>query len=194
MIDQSQGRYIAHHLAETDTQRPTRGGTYGCKGSANPSGDDETGTATAPDCQRERAAQQEDTEAMVRLGREEHLQVQDDRWHNQPTPRLDREDRFMHTCSDSELDITEWSIRFHLLGDATRLRLLTAMHHAGPGAATVTELAEAAEITKTAASQALRVLRLQGWVRDERVGRTVRYTLVDATVHQLLHLMGATHD
>ncbi|APE12752.1 transcriptional regulator (plasmid) [Rhodococcus sp. 2G] len=100
----------------------------------------------------------------------------------------------MHTHTEWGLNIPEWSSRFHLLGDPTRLRLLAAMHHAGPGTATVTELAEAAQITKTAASQALRVLRLQGWVRDERIGRTVRYTLIDTTVHELLHLMGATHD
>ncbi|WP_182345780.1 ArsR/SmtB family transcription factor [Tomitella gaofuii] len=92
------------------------------------------------------------------------------------------------------LDIDEWAARFHLLGDATRLRLLAAMHQAGPGTASVGELAEAAGITHTAASQALRVLRLQGWVRDERAGRSVRYTLTDSTVHELLHLMGATHE
>lgn len=93
-----------------------------------------------------------------------------------------------------DVDIEAWAERFHLLGDPTRLRLLAAMHQAGPGTATVGELAEAAGITGTAASQALRLLRLQGWVRDERVGRTVCYTLTDPTVHQLLHLMGARHD
>ncbi|MBM4569003.1 metalloregulator ArsR/SmtB family transcription factor [Rhodococcus hoagii] len=100
----------------------------------------------------------------------------------------------MPTPTHPGLDIDEWSTRFHLLGDPTRLRLLAAVHHAGPGAATVGDLADAAGITNTAASQALRVLRLQGWVHDERVGRTVRYTLTDSTVHQLLHLMGATHN
>ena len=91
------------------------------------------------------------------------------------------------------LDIDQWAARFALLGDPTRLRLLAAMHGAGPQVATVGELASAAGITPTAASQALRVLRTQGWVRDSKVGRTVRYTLVDDTVHSLLHAMGATH-
>lgn len=91
------------------------------------------------------------------------------------------------------LDIGSWALRFQLLGDPTRLRLLTAMHHAGPCTATVGELAAEAGITHTAASQALRVLRLQGWVRDDREGRTVRYTLTDPTVHALLHTIGATH-
>lgn len=91
------------------------------------------------------------------------------------------------------LGIEEWASRFALLGDPTRLRLLAAIHHAGPGAASVGELARAAGITPTAASQALRVLRTQGWVQDGKDGRTVRYTLVDDTVHRVLHLMGAEH-
>lgn len=95
---------------------------------------------------------------------------------------------------DSQLDISAWTDLFRLLGDPTRLRLLAAMHHAGPGTASVGELAAAAGITDTAASQALRTLRLQGWVHDERDGRTVRYTLTDATVHAVLHFIGATHD
>lgn len=98
----------------------------------------------------------------------------------------------MSTSADP-IDIASWAARFHLLGDPTRLRLLAAMHHAGPGAATVTDLAAAAGITHTAASQALRVLRQQNWVSDERDGRAVRYTLTDPAVHELLHQMGATH-
>ncbi|MEE6282219.1 ArsR/SmtB family transcription factor [Georgenia sunbinii] len=100
----------------------------------------------------------------------------------------------MHGHMAHDLDIAAWAARFHLLGDPTRLRLLATMHQAGPGAASVGQLAEASGITSTAASQALRLLRLQGWVRDERVGRTVCYTLTDPTVHELLHLMGATHE
>ncbi|MFJ9557529.1 ArsR/SmtB family transcription factor [Nocardiopsis sp. NPDC101807] len=94
---------------------------------------------------------------------------------------------------NSQLDIGAWADRFRLLGDPTRLRLLTAMHQAGPGTASVGELAAAAGISDATASQALRTLRLQGWVRDEREGRTVRYTLTDRTVHDLLHLIGAGH-
>ncbi len=95
--------------------------------------------------------------------------------------------------SEPKIDIGAWADRFRLLGDPTRLRLLAAMHHAGPAKASVGELAAMAGITDVAASQALRTLRLQGWVQDERDGRTVRYTLVDTTVHSLLHLMGAEH-
>lgn len=95
------------------------------------------------------------------------------------------------------MDVDDWAARFDLLADPTRLGLLAHMHHAGPGVATVSDLADAVGITRNAASQALRILREQGWVfatRDETDGRIVRYTLVDDTVHRILHLMGARHD
>lgn len=101
--------------------------------------------------------------------------------------------RSKHHFPEPAIEIDAWSHRFRLLGDPTRLRLLAAMHQAGPATASVGELAEMAGITDVAASQALRTMRLQGWVRDTRDGRTVRYTLVDTTVHSLLHLMGAEH-
>lgn len=96
-----------------------------------------------------------------------------------------------------DLDVEGWATRFDLLGDPTRLALLAHMHAAGPGVATVTELAAAAGITRNAASQALRVLRDQQWVRSERDpadGRSQRYFLDDDTVHRILHLMGTHHD
>ncbi|MFL0579631.1 ArsR/SmtB family transcription factor [Dietzia sp. 179-F 9C3 NHS] len=95
------------------------------------------------------------------------------------------------------IDLPGWATRFDLLGDPTRLALLAHMHDAGPGVATVSDLATAAGITRNAASQALRVLRDQGWVRADRDptdGRAQRYTLADDTVHTILHLMGARHD
>lgn len=102
-----------------------------------------------------------------------------------------------HTHDGIGLELDDWATRFDLLGDPTRLALLAHMHAAGPGISTVTELAEAAGITRNAASQALRVLREQGWVRSERNpsdGRSQRYSLADDTVHRILHLMGARHD
>lgn len=94
------------------------------------------------------------------------------------------------------LDLEDWSTRFALLGDPTRLALLAHMHAVGPGVATVTVLAAASGITRNAASKALRVLRDQGWVRadpDPQDGRGQRYSLADETVHRILHLMGARH-
>lgn len=86
------------------------------------------------------------------------------------------------------VDVDAWVRRFDLLADPTRLRLLMHMH-LYPDAA-VGRLAQAAGITPTAASQALRVLREQGWVRAEREGRSVRYALVDDAAHALLHHIG----
>ncbi len=47
--------------------------------------------------------------------------------------------------------------------------------------------------SENAVSQALRVLRQQGWVSSTRVGRAVSYKLEDEIVHDLLHWIGARH-
>lgn len=88
-------------------------------------------------------------------------------------------------------DVEAWAGRFDLLGDPTRLRLLMHMHRR-PGAS-VGDLAAAAGISHATASQALKVLRGQGWVRAERDGRLMRYVLVDEMAHRVLHLMGQHH-
>ncbi|WP_282922561.1 helix-turn-helix transcriptional regulator [Mobiluncus massiliensis] len=86
---------------------------------------------------------------------------------------------------------TIWAPRFELLADLTRLKLLSYMH-IYPGSC-VQDLANAAGITQTAASQALRVLRDEGWVSADRDGRLMRYTLKDTAAHQMLHFIGHTH-
>ncbi len=88
-------------------------------------------------------------------------------------------------------DPVEWARRFDLLSDPSRLKLLLSMHMR-PGSP-VGDLAEAADMSPTATSQALRVLREQGWVVAERDGRIMRYRLIDATAHNLLHFMGQRH-
>lgn len=99
----------------------------------------------------------------------------------------------------ADLDFDAWAQRFALLADRTRLALLAHIHHAGPGNASVAELADRCGITRNAASQALRKLREQQWIIAERGSdgdaRTVHYALADDTVHTVLHsLMGASHD
>ncbi|MCU9986586.1 ArsR/SmtB family transcription factor [Mobiluncus curtisii] len=84
-----------------------------------------------------------------------------------------------------------WAPRFELLADLTRLKLLSYMH-IYPGSC-VQDLANAAGITQTAASQALRVLRDEGWVSADRDGRLMRYTLKDTAAHQMLHFIGHIH-
>jgi DNA-binding transcriptional ArsR family regulator len=91
-----------------------------------------------------------------------------------------------------DVDITGWTQRFDLLSDANRLAILLSLHRA-PGIS-VTGLAAVVARSQNAVSQALRVLRQQGWVVSTRVGRSVNYRLDDATVHDLLHWIGARHE
>ena len=73
-----------------------------------------------------------------------------------------------------------------------RLEILLGLHRA-PGIC-VGDLAAALGRSENAVSQALRVLRQQGWVSSTRVGRAVSYRLDDEIVHDLLHWIGARHD
>ena len=90
------------------------------------------------------------------------------------------------------VDFAEWSTRFDLLSDPHRLEILLLLHR-HPGII-VGDIAAQVGRTETAVSQALRVLRHQGWVTSTRVGRSVSYRLDDETVHDLLHWIGAGHN
>lgn len=98
-------------------------------------------------------------------------------------------DELTHLCALSD----EWAGTFRLLGDPTRLRLLTLLHYAGPGALTMSELAERAGVRAATASAALRLLTTAGIVTATRDGRRMRYALTDERVHRLLHHLGGTH-
>ena len=91
----------------------------------------------------------------------------------------------------AEVDTSGWAQRFDLLSDPHRLEILLCLHRA-PGIA-VSDLAAALGRSENAVSQALRVLRGQGWVGNVREGRSVRYRLEDEIVHDLLHWIGARH-
>lgn len=91
----------------------------------------------------------------------------------------------------ADVDTAEWSRRFDLLSDPHRLEILLVLHRA-PGIR-VGDLATALGRSENAVSQALRVLRQQGWVSSTRVGRAVSYRLDDDIVHDLLHRIGARH-
>lgn len=91
----------------------------------------------------------------------------------------------------ADVDITGWTQRFDLLSDPHRLEILLTMHRA-PGIC-VGDLASAVSRSENSVSQALRVLRQQGWVSSTRDGRAVCYRLEDHTVHDLLHWIGAQH-
>ncbi|MGV0834817.1 ArsR/SmtB family transcription factor [Mycolicibacterium thermoresistibile] len=91
----------------------------------------------------------------------------------------------------ADVDTTEWSRRFDLLSDPHRLEILLVLHRS-PGIR-VGDLAAALNRSENAVSQALRVLRQQGWVSSTRIGRAVSYRLDDDIVHDLLHRIGARH-
>lgn len=90
-----------------------------------------------------------------------------------------------------DVDTAAWARRFDLLSDPNRLEILLVLHRA-PGIF-VGDLATALGRSENAVSQALRVLRQQGWVSSRRVGRAVSYRLEDEIVHDLLHWIGARH-
>ena len=90
-----------------------------------------------------------------------------------------------------DVDTNGWTLRFDLLSDPHRLEILLVLHRA-PGIF-VGDLAAALGRSENAVSQALRVLRQQGWVTSTRVGRAVSYRLDDEIVHDLLHWIGARH-
>lgn len=95
------------------------------------------------------------------------------------------------TSALADVDTTGWTQRFDLLSDPNRLQILLGLHRA-PGIC-VGDLAAALGRSENAVSQALRVLRQQGWVSSTRVGRVVSYRLDDEIVHDLLHWIGARH-
>jgi ArsR family transcriptional regulator, lead/cadmium/zinc/bismuth-responsive transcriptional repressor len=95
------------------------------------------------------------------------------------------------TSALADVDTTGWTQRFDLLSDPNRLEILLVLHR-GPGIC-VGDLAAVLGRSENAVSQALRVLRQQGWVTSTRVGRLVSYRLEDEIVHDLLHWIGARH-
>ncbi len=79
---------------------------------------------------------------------------------------------------------TELAEVFGLLADPSRLRLLLALLDAGE--LRVADLATAADMTESATSHALRLLRTARVVHARRSGRMVFYSLTDDHVRTLL--------
>ena len=78
---------------------------------------------------------------------------------------------------------------FKLLGDPKRARILFALLEAGE--LCVCDLAATVEMSETSVSQAMRLLRSGGVVRNRREGRIVYYRLDDDHVCALLELSRA---
>jgi DNA-binding transcriptional ArsR family regulator len=75
---------------------------------------------------------------------------------------------------------------FRLLGDPTRVRILFTLLECGERC--VSDIAVAVEASETKVSQAMRLLRGAGVVRNRRDGRNVHYRLDDAHVRMVLDL------
>lgn len=75
---------------------------------------------------------------------------------------------------------------FRLLGDPTRVRILFALLEAGE--LCVCDIAAVVDTSETKVSQAMRLLRNAGVVRNRRDGRNIFYRLDDAHVRMLLDL------
>src|SRR6266545_4894592 len=86
--------------------------------------------------------------------------------------------------------LEETARRFALLGDPTRLRIVSILHDCGE--CTVGELAEAAGVSVANASQHLGRLAMGGIVGRRRLGRTVRYRIVEASIEQLCEIVCAS--
>jgi len=79
---------------------------------------------------------------------------------------------------------SELAEMFRLLGDPTRVRILLVL--AETDELCVHELATAIDASETKVSQALRLLRTAGAVRNRRDGRHIFYRLDDDHVRTLL--------
>jgi DNA-binding transcriptional ArsR family regulator len=86
------------------------------------------------------------------------------------------------TCPSA--DVQARAKTFAMLGDPTRLTLLTAIKAAGP--ISVSDLAAATGLNDTTVSQTLRYLRAAQVVTSERDGRVIRYQLADGPVAALV--------
>jgi ArsR family transcriptional regulator, lead/cadmium/zinc/bismuth-responsive transcriptional repressor len=84
---------------------------------------------------------------------------------------------------DEAVDLAEM---FRLLGDPTRVRILFALLEGGE--LCVCDIAAVVDTSDTKVSQAMRLLRGAGVVRNRRDGRNVFYRLDDAHVRMLLDL------
>lgn len=82
-----------------------------------------------------------------------------------------------------DLFVEDVARRFALLGDPTRLKIVSVLHEGGECA--VRDVAEGAGTSVANASQHLQRLAVGGIVGRRRDGQTVRYRIVDDTIETL---------
>lgn len=91
------------------------------------------------------------------------------------------------SAAERLLDVDEASQlaeMFRLLGDPTRVRILYALLEAGE--LCVCDIASVVDTNETKVSQAMRLMRAAGVVRNRRDGRNIHYRLDDDHVRLLL--------
>lgn len=93
--------------------------------------------------------------------------------------------------AQSQESIPDWIDVFALCADATRMKILIAMH-AAPDSS-VSQLAAATGLGPNTVTQALATLHKADVVSVRADGRYRRWTLIHSGVHQLLHQMRAPH-
>jgi DNA-binding transcriptional ArsR family regulator len=94
-------------------------------------------------------------------------------------------ERICQAIAALDTDVIQARARhFAVLGDPTRLTLLTCIQAAGP--ISVSDLAAATGINDATVSQTLRYLRASQTVIAEREGRVVRYRLASTPITALL--------
>ena len=87
-----------------------------------------------------------------------------------------------------DLVLKDVARRFALLGDPTRLKIVSVLHEY-TDECTVGEIAEASGTTVANASQHLQRLAHGGIVGRRRDGQAVRYRILDETVEQLCQIV-----
>lgn len=89
-------------------------------------------------------------------------------------------------CDDDIIDMADF---FKVFGDPTRLKILFLLDEGECG---VGEIATRLEMSQSAISQQLKVLRASRLVKFRKDGRNISYRLSDDHIHTILSL-GAEH-
>ena len=74
---------------------------------------------------------------------------------------------------------------FKIFGDSTRIRILTALQKSELN---VCDIASVLNMTKSAISHQLRILRQAKLVKNRRVGKEIFYSLDDEHVHDIIEI------
>ena len=88
-----------------------------------------------------------------------------------------------------EQDLYELADLFKVFGDTTRIKILYALHQ---GEICVCDIAKTLNMTQSAVSHQLRVLKSARLVNFRKEGKTVYYSLNDEHIHKIFD-MGLDH-